>query len=78
MNDFDAFPPTPLTLEIAEIVLAITPIRIGEIPALLAAVRPFAHRLVDGDPDWLWGESGDDWYLLFTGDVAIGRGPGDL
>ena len=53
MNDFDAFPPTPLTLEIAEIVLAITPIRIGEIPALLAAVRPFAHRLVDGEPDWL-------------------------
>ncbi|MCU0875705.1 MAG: choice-of-anchor I family protein, partial [Pirellulaceae bacterium] len=32
----------------------------------------------DGDPDWLWGESGDDWYLLFTGDAAIGRGPGDL
>ncbi|HHW4679010.1 MAG TPA: hypothetical protein ACQGQH_06070 [Xylella sp.] len=53
MNDFDVFPPTPLTLEIAEIALAITPIRIGEIPALLAAVRPFAHRLGDGDPDWL-------------------------
>ncbi|MCU0981124.1 MAG: choice-of-anchor I family protein, partial [Pirellulaceae bacterium] len=32
----------------------------------------------DGDPDWLWGESGDDWCLLFTGDAAIGRGPGDL
>jgi len=53
MNDFDAFPPTPLTLEIAEIALEITPIRIGEIPALLAAVRPFAHRLVDAEPDWL-------------------------
>ena len=36
MNDFDAFPPTPLTLEISEVALAITPIRIGEIPALLA------------------------------------------
>jgi hypothetical protein len=53
MSDFDAFPPTPQTLAIAEIELAITPIRVGEIPALLAAVRPFAHRLVDGDPDWL-------------------------
>lgn len=53
MNDFDAFPPTPLSLQIAGVALAITPIRVGEIPALLAAVRPFAHRLVDGDPDWL-------------------------
>lgn len=53
MNDFDAFPPTALSLEIARVALAITPIRVGEIPALLAAVRPFAHRLVDADPDWL-------------------------
>lgn len=53
MSDFDAFPPTPKSLEIAGVELAITPIRVGEIPALLAAVRPFAHRLVDGEPDWL-------------------------
>jgi len=53
MNDFDAFPPTALSLEIAGAELAITPIRVGEIPALLAAVRPFAHRLVGADPDWL-------------------------
>ncbi|MEH6539924.1 hypothetical protein [Halopseudomonas sp.] len=53
MSDFDAFPPTPQSLAIAGIALEITPIRVGEIPALLAAVRPFAHRLVDGEPDWL-------------------------
>lgn len=53
MSDFDAFPPTPQSLAIADIALEITPIRVGEIPALLAAVRPFAHRLVDGEPDWL-------------------------
>lgn len=53
MSDFDAFPPTPQSLVIAGIALEITPIRVGEIPALLAAVRPFAHRLVDGEPDWL-------------------------
>lgn len=53
MSDFDAFPPTPQSMEIAGVELAITPIRVGEIPALLAAVRPFAHRLVDGEPDWL-------------------------
>jgi hypothetical protein len=53
MSDFDAFPPTPQTLEIAGVELAITSIRVGEIPAILAVVRPFAHRLVDGEPDWL-------------------------
>ncbi len=53
MNDFDAFPPSSIPLEIAGVALAITPIRVGEVPALLTAVRPFAHRLVDGDPDWL-------------------------
>lgn len=53
MSDFDAFPPTPQSMEIAGVELAISPIRVGEIPALLAAVRPFAHRLVDGEPDWL-------------------------
>jgi hypothetical protein len=53
MSNFDAFPPTPQSLEIAGVELPITPIRVGEIPALLAAVQPFAHRLGDGDPDWL-------------------------
>ena len=53
MSDFDAFPPSPQPLDIARVALQVTPIRVGEIPMLLAAVRPFAHRLVGGDPDWL-------------------------
>jgi hypothetical protein len=87
MSDFDAFPPAPQSLSIAGIALEITPIRVGEIPALLAAVRPFAHRLVDGEPDWLelLADHGDalikaiavasrqpqDWVATLTMDDAI-------
>ena len=87
MSDFDAFPPAPQSLSIAGIALEITPIRVGEIPALLAAVRPFAHRLVDGEPDWLelLADHGDalikaiavasrqpqDWVAALTMDDAI-------
>lgn len=74
MNDFDAFPPTALSLEIAGAELAITPIRVGEIPALLAAVRPFAHRLVDADPDWL-GLLADQGDALITAIAVASRRP---
>jgi len=37
MSDFDAFPPTPQSMEIAGVELAISPIRVGEIP--VAPVR---------------------------------------
>lgn len=53
MSDLDALPPLPQVLVLAGITLEITPIRVGEIPALLAAIRPFAHRLAAGDPDGL-------------------------
>lgn len=76
MNDFDAFPPTALSLEIAGAEMAITPIRVGEIPALLAAVRPFAHRLVDADPDWL-GLLADHGDALITAIALASRRPQD-
>jgi len=61
MDDFDAFPPVPVTLDIGDDTLEITPIRVGEVPALLQAVRPFVGQL-SADPDWLmllaeYGES---------------------
>jgi len=74
MNDFDAFPPTPQPLEVAGVELPITPIRIGEVPALLAAVRPFAHQLVDGDPDWL-GLLADHGDALITAIAVASRRP---
>lgn len=53
MNDFAAFPPQPQSIEIAGDTLALTPIRVGEVPALLAAIKPIAPQLMSGDPDWL-------------------------
>jgi hypothetical protein len=53
MDDFASFPPQPQSLEIAGDTLALTPIRVGEVPALLAAIKPIAPHLVNGDPDWL-------------------------
>jgi hypothetical protein len=53
MNEFAAFPPRPQSLEVAGDTLALTPIRVGEVPALLAAIKPIAPQLVSGDPDWL-------------------------
>ena len=53
MNDFASFPPPPQALEIAGLTLALSPIRIGELPALLAAIQPFASELAAGEPDWL-------------------------
>ena len=76
MSDFDAFPPTPQSLVIAGIALEITPIRVGEIPALLAAVRPFAHRLVDGEPDWL-ELLADHGEALITAIAVASRQPQD-
>lgn len=76
MSDFAAFPPTPLSLEIAGAPLAITPLRVGEIPALLAALRPFAHRWVDGDPDWL-GLLANHGDALITAMAVASRRPQD-
>lgn len=53
MDDFASFPPQPQSLEIAGDTLALTPIRVGEVPVLLAAIKPIAPHLVNGDPDWL-------------------------
>lgn len=52
MSAFDAFPPAPVMLEVGGESLEITPIRVGEVPALIKAVRPFAGQL-SADPDWL-------------------------
>ncbi len=51
MDDFKTFPATPVTLEIAGTTIELTPIRLGELPRLLAIVRPFADSL-STEPDW--------------------------
>jgi len=52
MSEFDVFPPTPVMIEVGDESLEITPIRVGELSALIKAVRPFIERLT-ADTDWI-------------------------
>jgi hypothetical protein len=51
-TDFQTFPPAPRVVTVAGTALELTPIRLGELPRLLAAVRPLAADL-SAEPDWL-------------------------
>lgn len=50
--DFQTFPPSPRVVTVAGTAVELTPIRLGELPRILAAVRPIAADLSAG-PDWL-------------------------
>jgi hypothetical protein len=50
--DYQTFPPVPRVVTVAGTALELTPIRLGELPRLLAAVRPLAADL-SVEPDWL-------------------------
>jgi hypothetical protein len=52
MDEMNILVPETLELDIAGERIEITPLRLGEFPAMLKAVRPFAAQL-DADPDWL-------------------------
>jgi hypothetical protein len=52
MPDFETFPPVPKAVTVAGTALELTPIRLGELPRLLAAVRPIAAD-ISVEPDWL-------------------------
>jgi hypothetical protein len=60
MNDFNTFSPEPMVVTLSGTALELTPIRLGELPRLLAVVRPLAEEL-SSDPDWLalLGRHGD-------------------
>jgi hypothetical protein len=51
-TDFQTFPPVPQVVTVAGTALELTPIRLGELPRILAAVRPIAADL-STEPDWL-------------------------
>lgn len=53
MTDLNAFPSEPVTIEIAEEALEITPIKVGEIPRILVAIKSFADLLMVDDIDWI-------------------------
>lgn len=51
-SDLDVLVPQAQVLELAGQRLTISPLVVGELPAMLKAVRPFAEQLT-GEPDWL-------------------------
>ena len=52
-DDFKAFPAAPTRVELSDgSVLEISPVRLGQVPRLVAAVRPLVTEL-SGEPDWL-------------------------
>jgi hypothetical protein len=53
MSEFDAFGAQPTDLTIADEVLALSPIRVGEIPKILSAIKPFSDQLMADQIDWL-------------------------
>lgn len=63
MNDqtLAALPPEPHILEIAGETLELTPLKVGELPAFVRAIRPFAQH-IGVEVDWLalFGERGED------------------
>lgn len=60
MDAFNTFSPSPVVVTLSGGALELTPIRLGELPRLLAVVRPLASELTT-DPDWLalLGQHGD-------------------
>ena len=60
MDGFKTFPPEPVVVTLSGTALELTPIRLGELPRLLAVVRPLADE-ISSDPDWmaLLGRHGD-------------------
>lgn len=51
-SDLDVLLPQARVLELVGQRLTISPLVVGELPAMLKAVRPFAEQLT-GEPDWL-------------------------
>jgi hypothetical protein len=68
----ETFVPEPVVVEVAGETVEIAPLKVGELPAFIRAIRPFAQHLTE-EVDWLslFGERGED--LVFALAVAIRR-----
>lgn len=72
-DTFAALPVVAENLQIAGEIIEISPLRIGELPALAKVVRPIAARLT-AEPDWLTLLS-DEGELVLTLLAIISRRP---
>ena len=68
----ETFVPDPVVIDIAGDRVEIAPLKVGELPAFIRAIRPFAQHLTH-DVDWLslFGERGEDLVAALA--VAIRR-----
>lgn len=73
MSDLETLIPQPVELVIGGELLAIKPLKVGQMPAFLRAISPVMQQLTGGDIDWLalFGERGDD--LLSAIAIAVGK-----
>jgi len=73
MSDLGKLVPQAVELSLAGDVVAIKPLKIGQMPAFLRAITPVMQQLGSNGIDWLalFGEHGDD--LLTAVSIAIGK-----
>lgn len=73
MSDLDILVPQPVELTIAGEILAIRPLKVGQMPAFLRAITPVMHQLTGNSINWLalLGEHGDE--LLSAIAIAVGK-----
>ena len=73
MSDLDKLVPQAVEISLAGEVVAIKPLKIGQMPAFLRAITPVMQQLGGNGIDWLalFGEHGDD--LLTAVSIAVGK-----
>ena len=73
MSDLDKLGPQAVEISLAGEIVAIKPLKIGQMPAFLRAITPVMQQLGSNGIDWLalFGEYGDD--LLTAVSIAIGK-----
>ena len=73
MTDLEKLIPQALELSVNGDLLAIKPLKVGQMPAFLRAISPVMQHLSRTEIDWLtlFGERGDD--LLSAIAIAVGK-----
>ena len=73
MSDLDTLIPQPVELLIAGELLALKPLKVGQMPAFMRAIAPVMQQLTAPEIDWLllFGERGHD--LLSAIAIAVGK-----
>jgi len=73
MSELDTLIPHTTHLTVAGETLALSPLKVGQMPAFLRAITPAMKDMGGGPIDWLtlFGERGDD--LLTAIGIAIGK-----